>query len=183
MRFRRAFLSVIALALASGAAACGDDPTESEAADEDRIEGVVIEDGQSNGHVPNPTYDADPPSGGDHLGVPLWLNCGVYDTPVPNGSAVHSLEHGAIWYAYQPDLPAEQVDALVAIAAANPDRVIVAPYPGLPAPVVAVAWERRLEVDDATDPRLVEFYDTYVNGAQAPEPAVTCQGGVGTPIG
>lgn len=181
MRFRRFPPAVVAVALTAALTGCGSDPTESEAADENRIEGVVIEDGQSNAHVANPTYDADPPSGGDHIRI--WLNCGVYDTPVPNGNAVHSLEHGAVWYAYQPGLAPDQVDTLVAIAAVNPDRVIVSPYPGLPAPVVAVAWERRLEVDDATDPRLVEFFNTYVNGAQAPEPAVTCKDGVGIPVG
>lgn len=154
-------------------AACGDDP-EVEA----EIDGVEVEDGQTNGHVDGPIdYDADPPSGGDHNQV--WLNCGVYDQAVPTENAVHSLEHGAVWFAYQPDLDSDQVDALVALAETEPDRIIVSPYPDLPSPVVAVAWERRLAVDDATDPRLEVFLETYVNGDQAPEPAVSCSGGVG----
>lgn len=160
-------------------AACGSDPTEVEKADEPTIEGVVIEDGQTNAHVANPTYDADPPSGGDHHQV--WLTCGVYDAPVPNAHAVHSLEHGAVWFAYRPDLGDDQVALLREIADAHPDRVIVSPYPGVDSAVVAVAWERRLEVDDAADPRLGEFFDAYVNGAQAPEPAVTCENGIGDP--
>src|SRR5690606_16203784 len=40
-------------------------------------------------------YQQSPPAGGDHNQT--WLNCGIYDAPVPNHHAVHSLEHGAIW--------------------------------------------------------------------------------------
>lgn len=169
----------VVVAAAALLAACGDDPEEAQP----EIEGVVVEDGQSNGHVDNPTYDAAPPSGGDHLPPPLWLNCGVYDEPVPDGSAVHSLEHGAVWLAYDPDLADDDVQALVDLVELEPGRVIVSPYPGVESPVVAVAWERRLEVDDAADPRLAEFVEAFVNGSQAPEPAVSCSGAVGEPIG
>lgn len=152
---------------------CGDDGDDASA----DIEGVVIEDDQTNAHVADATYDADPPSGGDHDEV--WLNCDFYEVEVPNKHAVHSLEHGVVWFAYQPDLPADELDALRALYDSRPDRVIVSPYEGLDAPVVAVAWERRLEVDSAEDPRLEEFLDAFVNGAQAPEPAAACTGGVG----
>lgn len=166
----------LTLALLLGLAACGDDPDEGTT---DEVDGVEIEAGQSNLHVEGPIdYDADPPSGGDHAPPPEWLDCGVYDVPVPNENAVHSLEHGAVWFAHDPDADVD-VDALVALAGDAPDRVIVSPYPDLPAPVVAVAWERRLETDSADDPRLAEFLETYVNGPAAPEPGATCSGGVG----
>lgn len=162
-------LAVVALA------SCGDDP-ESGEGDDVTIEGVVVEDGQSNEHVDDPTYDAAPPSGGDHIAA--WLNCGVYPVPVPDGNAVHSLEHGVVWFAYDAGDDSVDVDALIDLADSQPDRVIVSPYPDLPSPVVAVAWERRLEVDAADDPRLAEFLDAFVNGAQAPEPRAPCDGGV-----
>jgi hypothetical protein len=176
MRPSRAVLVLVPFLLLT--AACGDDPDDGASGGSDEVEGVEVESGQTNNHVADPTYDADPPSGGDH--IEIWLNCGVYDEPVPNGNAVHSLEHGAVWFAYDPEAGVD-VDALVALADEERGRVVVSPYPGLDSPVVAVAWERRLEVDSADDPRLREFLDTYVNGAAAPEPAVTCAGGVGTP--
>ena len=66
------------------------------------------------------------------------------------------------------------------LAASHP-HVLVSPYPGLPAPVVAVAWNRRLRLASATDPRLLQFVAAFAAGPQAPEPGATCAGGVGTP--
>ena len=43
-------------------------------------------------------YAQTPPAGGDHNAI--WLNCGIYDQPVPNENAVHALEHGAVWVTY-----------------------------------------------------------------------------------
>jgi hypothetical protein len=40
-------------------------------------------------------YAQNPPVGGAHN--PVWQNCGFYDKPIRDESAVHSLEHGAVW--------------------------------------------------------------------------------------
>ena len=48
-------------------------------------------------------YPQSPPAGGDHN--PVWQNAGFYEEPVQNETAVHTLEHGAVWITYQPDLP------------------------------------------------------------------------------
>lgn len=50
------------------------------------------------------------PAGGAHNST--WQNCGVYDRPIYDEYAVHSLEHGAVWVSYQPDLGASQVQQL-----------------------------------------------------------------------
>lgn len=65
------------------------------------IEGVQTFSGLSANHVNGPVkYPQAPPAGGDHSPVPL--NCAVYTEPVPGENAVHSLEHGAVWMAYDP---------------------------------------------------------------------------------
>ncbi len=126
------------------------------------------------GHVTTPVaYEQSPPVGGDHN--PVWLNCGVYDQPVPNELAVHSLEHGAVWVTYRPDLPADQVQTLV--DSVPDDYMVVSPYDGLPSPVVASAWGTQIELDGVSDPRLTAFIREYRQGPQTPEPGAACTGG------
>jgi hypothetical protein len=124
------------------------------------------------------SYPRDPPTGGLHNA--RWLNCGAYLSPVPNENAVHSLEHGVVWIAYRPDLPSEQLRHLTSLIRGR-GHLLVAPYPGLRAPVVVTAWARQLRLDDAYDDRLPEFVRVYTRGHQAPEPEGPCTGGTGTP--
>jgi hypothetical protein len=130
-------------------------------------------------HVDGPVqYAQTPPVGGDH--APVWQNCGFYREPVANESAVHSLEHGAVWVTYSPDLPAPQVDILRDLAA-DQSYVLVSPYPGLPTPVVASAWGVQLRLPSAGDRRLRAFVDRYRQSPQAPEPGAPCSGALGNP--
>lgn len=125
-------------------------------------------------HVQTPvTYAQTPPAGGKHN--PIWLNCATYTTPVPNENAVHSMEHGAVWVTYRPDLPADQVAALK--AAIPGTYAVLSPFPGLTAPVVASAWGKQLFLDGEDDPRLAAFIREYRQGAQAPESGAACTGG------
>ena len=133
-------------------------------------------------HVPGPVqYAQTPPVGGDHLGGMLQ-NCGFYREPVANELAVHSLEHGAVWVTYSPDLPASQLDILRDLAA-DQSKVLVSAYPGLPSPVVASAWGKQLRLPSAGDRRLREFVNRYRENSDAPEPNAACEGSVGTPEG
>jgi len=144
------------------------------------LDGMVTYNIASGQHSEAPqTYPQTPPAGGVHSAV--WQNCGVYDQPVRNENAVHSLEHGAVWITYQPDLPAAAVAVLRKLASGH-DHVLVAPYPGLPHAVVATAWGLQLPVEDAADARLSMFVARYEKGPQTPEPGATCAGGTGTPI-
>jgi len=129
-------------------------------------------------HTTDPvTYAQTPPVGGDH--APPWLNCGVYDAPVPNENAVHSMEHGAVWVTYRPDLPTDQVSALQELLSGPYD--LLSPFPGLQAPVVASAWGKQLTLESADDARLPAFLRLYRQGAQAPEPGAACTGGTDGP--
>lgn len=124
-------------------------------------------------------YDPSPPVGGPHAAV--WQNCGFYSDPVSSEAAVHSLEHGAVWITHSPDLAAEEVSALRAFA--DLTFVLVSPWEDgpLPAPIVASAWNRQLQVDSAADTRLAEFVEAFRMGSQSPEPGAACSSGTGDP--
>lgn len=121
-------------------------------------------------------YDPAPPVGGQHDATPL--NCGFYSAAVRSENAVHSLEHGAIWITFRPELPMEEVGRLRALAE-DEGKVIVSPYPDVPAPVVASAWGRQLRLDAVEDDRLGQFVRRF-RGVDAPEPRAPCAG-VGSP--
>jgi hypothetical protein len=134
----------------------------------------------SRNHVDGPiTYPQVPPVGGEHN--PVWMNCGIYDKPVPNENAVHSLEHGAVWITYQPDLPQAAVEQLRGLVRGH-SHVLLSPYDGLPATVVASAWGVQLRATGADDPELAKFVATYENGPQTPEPGAPCSGAKGVPL-
>ncbi len=123
-------------------------------------------------------YRESPPVGGPHN--PLWQNCGFYSEPVRSENAVHSMEHGAVWITYQPNLPTEQVDILRKLGSEQ-DYVLVSPYPGLPTPVVASAWNNQLRLEGVEDPNLERFVRFFRQGPQTPEPGAGCTGGIGDP--
>ena len=142
----------------------------------DEIAGLMTFDNLSRDHTDGPvTYPQTPPVGGPHNAQ--WQNCGVYSEPIANQYALHSLEHGAVWITYQPDLPAEQVAQLGGLANMR-SHTLVSPYPDLPAPIVASAWGLQITAESADDPRLRPFLDTYERGRQSPEPGASCRGGV-----
>jgi hypothetical protein len=146
---------------------------------EDPIEGVEEFSDLTNNHVAGDVqYAQNPPVGGDHNAV--WQNCGVYSQPVTEENGVHSLEHGAVWVTYDPELPADQVEELTA-QAANNNFVLVSPREDLPSPVVLSAWGVQLQLDDASDDRVGVFLEKYVRGPQTVEPGAPCTGGTGTP--
>ena len=140
------------------------------------IDGVQTYEDLGRDHVTGAVdYAQTPPVGGDHNAV--WWNCGIYTEPVVTESAVHSMEHGAVWITYDPALPQEQVDQLV--AAAEPyDYALVSPYEGMESPITLSAWGLQLPVEDASDERIAPFLAQYVSGEQTPEPGAACTGGL-----
>ncbi|GAT65051.1 DUF3105 domain-containing protein [Planomonospora sp. ID91781] len=122
------------------------------------------------------SYKENPPMGGEHH--PAWQNCGIYDAPINNENAVHSMEHGAVWITYQPDLPKDQVDVLKELA--SKDYMLLSPYPGLPAKVVVSSWNKQLKLDGADDPRLPKFIAKFKQGPETPELGASCDSDVTT---
>jgi len=122
-------------------------------------------------------YPMSPPAGGPHFAG--WLNCGVYSEPQVNEQAVHSLEHGAVWITYDPELPESDVAILRETV---PDSyAVLSPYPGLGAPVAISAWGAQLKVADPADPAIDAFISTYWRASDAPEPGAPCTGGIDGP--
>ncbi|UZN04764.1 DUF3105 domain-containing protein [Cellulomonas sp. S1-8] len=143
------------------------------------IEGVETFGEMSFDHVETQVdYPQTPPVGGEHNAA--WQNCGIYTDPVVNEHAVHSLEHGAVWITHDPELPADEVAALHALAEGE-SYVLVSPFPGLPSPVVATAWGFQLQTDSADDDRLPVFVRKYLLNPELPEAGALCSNGVGTP--
>jgi len=136
--------------------------------------------GLSQNHVDGTVdYPQHPPFGGDHNAK--WQNCGVYREPIGDENAVHSLEHGAVWITYQPDLDASSIAALEAVADGQ-THVLVSPYPDLERPVMLSAWGAQQGFDSADDPGIADFIRYFQQGPQTPELGAPCIGGIGTPV-
>jgi hypothetical protein len=160
------------------AADAGADIFDPAVADATPIPGVETFTIESSAHTTDPVdYPQDPPVGGPH--DPSWQKCRVYDAPVRRENAVHSLEHGAVWITYQPDLPESDREVLAKLAEGQ-RFLLISPYPGLEDPVVASAWGVQLRLDDVNDPLLRAFIDRYAGNG--PESGANCDSGVETTV-
>ncbi|MEN8239025.1 MAG: DUF3105 domain-containing protein [Actinomycetota bacterium] len=122
--------------------------------------------------------DGEVPAGGAHNEI--WQNCGFYDEEVESEHVVHSLEHGAVWIAYDPALSSSEIDVLRGFVSPS-EKVVVSPVHGQPAPVIATAWGQQLELDSSDDARLGQFVNEFAGASSAPEPGASCSGGIGHP--
>ncbi|GGJ83239.1 hypothetical protein GCM10010123_11090 [Pilimelia anulata] len=131
---------------------------------------------QGGDHKTGPIkYDVLPPVAGPHNA--RWQNCvgEVFDAPIANEHVVHSLEHGAVWITYRPDVAKDQVDKLAA-KVRNRDRMILSPFPNLSAPISLQAWGYQLKLDSADDERVNQFIKAFRKNAAVEN--VPCSEGV-----
>lgn len=143
------------------------------------VEGVEefdVASGVNNHTQDTVDYDQDPPAGGAHN--PVWQTQGFYEEPIRNENAVHTMEHGAVWITYSPDLPQDQKDTIREMVEGK-DCMLASPYQNLSGdtPVVASAWGEQKRLGSADDPNLERFVQSYRKGPQTPEPGATCAGG------
>jgi len=120
-----------------------------------------------------------PPVFGAHLAA--WQNCGIYDKPVALGNALHSMEHGAVWLTYRPDLDATQVKSLQDLVRGH-GYVLMTPYTKQTSDVVLTAWGVQLVIDSVPDDRIAKFIAYYEEGPQDYEPGAPCSGAIGNPL-
>ncbi|AXK86213.1 DUF3105 domain-containing protein [Nocardia farcinica] len=128
----------------------------------EQIPGIVEVDysGATGKHVSaaeRVAYDRTPAFGGSH--DQEWADCtgAVYDQPIRTENAVHSLEHGAVWIAYNPDkIDNAGLDTLKGKVEGK-QYTMMSPYPGLDAAVSLQAWGHQLKVDSPDDKRINQF--------------------------
>jgi len=174
----RAALFVSAVFVLGSLAGCSVSSEPTPAPSDGGIEGVQTFGDLTRNHTTDDvSYPQSPPVGGDH--DPKWMDCmgTVYEQPVRNENAVHSLEHGAVWVTYTDEVPQADIDALAAKVDGQPYS-FMSPYPGQGSPIVLTAWGVQLGVDSADDPRIDEFLTTYRSGPQTPEPGASCASGL-----
>ena len=104
----------------------------------------------------------------------------MYAASIRNENGVHTLEHGAVWITYAPELPPDEILQLQSLTTPGTYRLL-SPYAGLPSPIVVSAWGYQLQLETANDPRLAQFIETYELNPAGPEPGAPCTNGIGNP--
>lgn len=118
-------------------------------------------------HISAPTYQVDPPSGGDHQ--PSAASAGFYEPgqAPPDGAAVHSLQHGYVDIWYQPTLDPAALEPVRRLFDTYRNDTLVLPHPSLSQPIAATAWHHRLLCGSVDTAALTAFVKAYRN--QGPE--------------
>ncbi len=144
----------------------------------DNIEGVYKGKYEGLQHVTaeqRVAYDRSPPVGGPH--DQAWADCQgtVYPNAVRTENMVHSLEHGAVWIAYNPDeVKGAALETLTGKVQGQP-YMMLSPYPGLDQPISLQSWGHQLKLSDANDERIDQFIRSLrENQYQNPEPGGRC---------
>ncbi|MFW6691471.1 DUF3105 domain-containing protein [Streptomyces sp. MAR4 CNX-425] len=174
-------VAVVVLATAGGGVllwrAAEDEQQARDEAKAAPVKGAKTWDDLSQDHVEGEVdYPMSPAAGGEHSQT--WATCDaqVYDEEINDENAVHSLEHGAVWITYNDKAAKGDVEKLKDTVKSTPYS-FVSPYPDQKSPIALTAWGVQLSVDKASDKRVRQFLDTYVQGEQTPEKGATCSGG------
>lgn len=153
-------------------------PTASNPDPSVKLPGIVIKQYTGSVHVlatERVAYDQSPPFGGPHDGY--WAACTgiVYPNAVRTENMVHSLEHGAVWIAYNPDkVTGDALKTLEAKVNGKP-YTMMSPYPGLDRPISLQSWGHQLKVDSADDVKIDEFITALrQNPNTYPEVGASC---------
>ena len=145
-----------------------------------QIPGVVVQNyvaGQHVGADKQVAYTQSPPFGGAH--DQAWADCTgvVYDRPVRSENLVHSIEHGAVWIAYNPDQVSGGALEALRVRVEGQPYTVMSPFPGLDQPIALSTWGHQLKLSDANDVRIDQFIQALrQNPYVVPEPQGSCVG-------
>jgi hypothetical protein len=122
-------------------------------------------------------YEDYPPSSGTHY--PTWVTpWGFKETPIQPGFWVHNLEHGGIVILYKCPPSCDQLktqlrnlaNSLPKARATPGPKIVIVPDDQIETTLVALAWTRRMPMDEFDEGRLRNFYQRFVEAGTAPEP-------------
>ena len=128
------------------------------------LPGAIMPD-QGNAHIqsasePHVAYNSSPPTSGPHL--PYVAPWGIHNEPIVKELQVHNLEDGGVVVQYNcPTACPDLVGKLESIVKRYPDRVVLAPYPGMKSRIALTAWTRIDTFDDFDEARIVKFIAAY----------------------
>lgn len=137
---------------------------------EDALLGEAIQMGPATHVDPSEVpIGALPQAGGPHASTPL--RHGIYSEPVSEPNAIHALEHGIVWIAYQPDLLTDdELERLTNVASDFSRDVILSPRLENVDPIVLVSWGQRLIMPELDEDLVADFVRTNRN--RSPEPGI-----------
>lgn len=124
-------------------------------------------------HIADPLLlqipNGEPPTRGPHFAVPHAT--GIFQQPVPDGNAIHSLEHGIVWISYNPaKVDNATIKGLQDLGRQYAVDVIVSPRPENAKAIAIVSWGQILTLDKFEKDTLEKFITTNRN--RSPEPFV-----------
>jgi len=118
---------------------------------------------QGNAHVAGEAtlfrYSSDPPTSGPHFaGTAAW---GVHEQPIPKALQIHNLEDGGVLVQYNCFDCNDLIFRLKDIVRRYPDKVILAPYPGMKSRIGLTAWSYIDAFDQFDEPRILRFIEAH----------------------
>ena len=107
------------------------------------------------------SYSTTPPTSGAHW--PVWADCGIYDTELPDERIVHNMEHGHVVISH--NLPGEDVSSLRQIVDGIGDFEVwgvLRRYSKIDDGAVGMtAWGVMDVFQGVDEERINKFYDAY----------------------
>lgn len=118
-----------------------------------------------------PTYSSVPATSGPH--APGATPCGVFRQEVSEIFNLHTLEHGAVIFYYQPDqLSEDERNKLEGLGRELSTHVIVMPFNELVAPMALVSWGHLSELEQFDLEAARSFWGEFAQ--RGPESGIAC---------
>lgn len=121
---------------------------------------------------PHVAYNSNPPTNGPHYngtnkdeGIGP-IPCQTYTQEVEDESAVHNLEHGAVWVTYKDINDTALADKLKKITE-NYSKVLLSPRSKDDSKIAVVSWNRLLKLDNFDETKITDFIKLYQSSEAA----------------